>query len=311
MPCFYKILPVHCVKILLGKQLLTKKGLIFINTIYIDVLFVVNLAINYAILLCMKCLLKLCSKPARLLGGGALGALYACIVYTTDVPLLSSVAIRILFASAIVGASFGFVSTACIVKRTVIFIALTVAMGVAMLGILYFTKLGIKLGGVVKNGVFYFDIPLHYILLCTFGAYALILILEKVFKKATSRSFSKIIIYRFGKAVELTALVDTGNMLSDPLTGRKVIIAEAGILAPLFNFCIEDVLKENFEYGSLPDGFRLIPYCSIGKKNGLLAAFVPDMVEIDSIKSDNTITAVFNGVLSGSGDYNALIGPNI
>ena len=61
----------------------------------------------------------------------------------------------------------------------------------------------------------------------------------------------------------------------------------------------------------MPEGFRLIPYNSIGKKDGLLVAFVPDLVEIDSKKANNIITAVFDGVLSSSGDYNALIGPNM
>lgn len=258
----------------------------------------------------MRCILKLPLKSFRLLMGGGIGALYSCIVYALNMPFLSSAIMRLVFAVAIVGVSFGF-SGISLIKRTFVFIALTVAMGVAMLGILYFTNIGIRLGGVIKNGVFYFNIPLGYMAFCSAGAYILVYSLEKVFKKASCRSFSRVKIYRYGKAVELTALVDTGNMLCDPLSGRKVLIAEAETLSPLFAFCIEDILKDGFKPELLPEGFRLIPYNSIGKKDGLLVAFVPDLVEIDSKKEDNIITAVFDGVLSGSGDYNALIGPNI
>ena len=259
----------------------------------------------------MRCIMKLPLKSARFLLGGSIGALYACMVYTFNLPMMSSVIMRLVFAAIIVSVSFGFVNISAVIKRTLVFIALTLAMGVAMLGLLYFTNMGIRLGGVIKNGVFYFNIPLNYMIFCTLGAYILVYTAEKLFKKASVRSFSRVKIYRLGKAVELTALVDTGNMLSDPLSGRKVLIAEARTLAPLFSFCIEDILKESFLSESLPDGFRLIPFSSIGKKDGLLAAFVPDLVEIDSRKADNIITAVFDGALSGSGDYNALIGPNM
>ena len=259
----------------------------------------------------MGCILKIPLKTPRLIAGAGAGALYACLVYAVNIPNLSCAIIRILFASLIVCISFGFASAAAVIKRTCIFIALTVALAIAMLGILYFTNMGIRLGGVIRNGVFYFNIPLHYMIFCTLGAYILIFTAEKIFKKASVRSFSRVKLYRCGKAVELKALVDTGNMLCDPLSGRKVIIAESGILAPLFPFCIEDVLNDNLDASHLPDGFRLIPYSSIGKSNGLLAAFVPELVEIDSKKTDNIITAVFDGTLSANGDYNALIGPDI
>ena len=304
-PWFYKILPARYDTILLSKEL------VIISTIYIDILFFVNLAINLSILLCMKCILKLPMKPVRAFMGGSAGALYACLVYTVKTDALSCVAMRLLFAALIVTLSFGTGNFICILKRTLVFIALTIALGIAMLGILYFTDLGIRLGGIIKDGVFYFNIPLHYMIFCTLGAYILIFVWEKLFKKSASRSFSRVKIHHFGKAVELTALVDTGNMLSDPISGRKVLIAEAQMLSPLFNFSIENILKDSFESAYLPEGFRLIPYSSIGKKDGLLAAFVPDEVEIDSKKADNIITAVFDGALSGSGDYNALIGPDI
>ena len=306
MPWFYKFLPHGCAKIFV-----VTKGDGFISTIYIDVLFFINLAINFSLLMCMRCILKLPLKSFRLLLGGCTGALYSCLVYTVNLPFMSSAIMRLAFAVAIVGVSFGFSGTASLVKRTFLFIALTIAMGVAMLGLLYFTNMGIRLGGVIKNGVFYFNIPLKYMVFCSVGAYILVYCLEKVFKKASYRSFSRVKIYRYGKAVELTALIDTGNMLCDPLSGRKVLIAEAEMLSPLFAFCIEDILKEGFKPEVLPEGFRLIPYNSIGKKDGLLVAFVPDLVEIDSKKANNIITAVFDGVLSSSGDYNALIGPNM
>ncbi len=285
--------------------------MIDITTIYIDVLFLVNLSINTSLILCLGYILRLPLKAVRILLGAIVGAVYSCLAFTGDFDNLASLAIRVLFAVLIVITAFGISGIISVIKRTVLFVALTVAMGVVMLAVLYFSRLGIRLGGVIKNGVFYFDIPTHYMLLCSLASYVVILALEKLFKRSAKRSYSRIKLYRLGKTVELTALVDTGNMLCDPFTGRKVIIAEAKILSPLFSFDIDTILTDNPCGDNLPEGFRLIPYSSIGKKDGLLAAFVPDAVEIDHKKADNVITAVFDGVLSGSGDYNALIGPNV
>ncbi len=278
------------------------------GTIYIDVLFFVNLIINTSLILCLGYILKLPLKTVRIILASAVGAIYSCLVFVGDFSALSSLVMRFLFACLIVVTAFGANGVFSVIKRSLIFILLTVAMGTLMLAFLYFSNMGIRLGGVIKNGVFYFDIPTHYIIFFSVGAYFLIVAFQKLIKRSTKRSFARIKLYRLGKAVELTALIDTGNMLTDPLTGRKVIIAEAKTLSPLFSFDIENMLSDE---ENLPLGFRLIPYSSIGKKNGLLAAFVPDLVEIDAKKADNVITAVFDGVLSGRGDYNALIGPNL
>ena len=279
------------------------------NTIYIDILFLVNLAINTSLIMGVGYLLKLPCKTLKILLAASLGSVYSCLIFFGNFSALSSVLVKLGFAALIMLLSFGLCPVRAVIKRTCLFMLLTAVYGIVILGVMYFTDLGLHLGGVIRNGVFYFSVPTHYILLCSGAIYGALHFTEKFFKKATLRSFSRIKLARLGKTVELTALVDTGNMLKDPLTGRKVIIAEAKKLSPLFGFDIESLLSENFRPDSLPEGFRVIPFSSIGKKNGLLAAFVPDTVEIDSEKKDNIITAIFDGTLSKSGDYNALMGP--
>ena len=297
LPPFYKFLPRLCVRIFI-------KGVIEINAIYIDVLFMVNMAINTGLLLCTGYILKLPFRALRILIASIVASIYSCIAFVLESGTLNSLIMRFLFAALIVSSAFGVKNVFSVIKHTFAFVGITILTGVAFLGILYFSGLGIRLGGVIRNGIFYFDIPSHYMVLCTVVTFSVICILEKLIKKNSKRSFIRIKLYRFGRAVELKALIDTGNMLSDPLSGRKVIIAEAKTLSPLFDFDMESLGKE-----TLPEGFRLIPYSSIGQKNGLLAAFVPDTVEIESTQRNNMIAAVFDGTLSESGDYNALIGP--
>lgn len=281
--------------------------MIAISTIYIDVLFLVNFIINLTILNTEAIFLRLPIKLRRIITGAAVGAIYSCAVFIIDASFIASAAVKIVFAFLTVGLAFGKCKVIASVKRTAAFFALTVAMGFGILGVLYLTPMGIKLGGFVKNGIFYFDISLGFIVISCITAYAVSRFAEKSMQKSVSVNCTKITLCHCGKTVTLKALVDTGNFLKDPFSGRDVLIAEADALAGLFDFDITSISDNGFE--NLPPGFRLIPFSSVGNSNGVLAAFVPDKAEAEKGKSLCLTTALFEGSLSGSGDYNALIGP--
>ncbi len=285
---------------------LIRKAMITINAIYIDVLFFVNFIINICLIASAGSVMKLNLKTMRITLSSAIGAVYSCLIFVGDFNALTSVGIRICFVTLIVLTAFGRCKIRQLIKRCLVFFALTVLLGILTLAVLYFSDIGIRLGGVVKNGIFYFNIPMSLMLVSCITAYVVICLLKRIFKKTVSRSYVRITIHHLGKTVELKALIDTGNMLKDPFSGKKVLIAELGVLKPLFDFDTKAVF-EDFE--NLPEGFRLIPYSSIGNNCGLIAAFVPDSVQIEKAEETNIITAVFSGSLSVGGDYNALIGP--
>jgi stage II sporulation protein GA (sporulation sigma-E factor processing peptidase) len=61
--------------------------------------------------------------------------------------------------------------------------------------------------------------------------------------------------------------------------------------------------------------FRLIPFSSLGKENGMLIGFKPDYIEIGSEQPkkgiSNVIIGVYNKALSKSSQYNALLNPEL
>ena len=75
-----------------------------------------------------------------------------------------------------------------------------------------------------------------------------------------------------------------------------------------------DVPKEVYEDESLEyiTKFRVIPFSSIGKENGMLVGIRADGIEIESEdetkKSDNIIIAIYDKSLTKRGEYRALIG---
>ena len=76
-----------------------------------------------------------------------------------------------------------------------------------------------------------------------------------------------------GKSVELTALIDTGNELRDPITGERVLVVgakAAQALTGLSESRLRDPLT-TMEAGVLP-GLRLIPYQTVGAQTGMMLA---------------------------------------
>lgn len=283
--------------------------MIKINTVYIDILFGVNFAINISLILCTGYITKRKSGNLRLFASAGIGALYSCFIFIFNIDALFSLGMRIAVACLMMVTAFGTCRIIPFAKLVLSFLGTTLALGMLMLSVLYFSPVGIRLGGVIRNGVFYFHIPIRYMLLCSGGVYVLIYLGEKLIKKSSARSFARVTVKRLDKIVELRALIDTGNMLKDPISGKKVLIAEADKLSPLFDFDIENIFSDDTLPDVLPEGFRLIPFSSIGKQNGMMMAFVPDTVTVESSPQNDIITAVFNGSLSQSGDYDALIAP--
>lgn len=88
-------------------------------------------------------------------------------------------------------------------------------------------------------------------------------VIEK--NKKRNQSFCQVVLQNGLKEVEVNALVDTGNFLIEPFSGKPVSILEENVLLELFD-------------GSLPEYYRVVPFSSIGKKKGMLKCFeIPRM----------------------------------
>jgi stage II sporulation protein GA (sporulation sigma-E factor processing peptidase) len=94
------------------------------------------------------------------------------------------------------------------------------------------------------------------------------------------------------KTVQLRGLVDTGNSLTCPITNKPVSIVEKRK--------IENILSDN-------DRTLYIPYNSLGKKSGLLKAYIIEKVLINETCFENVVIGIYDGKLSS--EYNMIIHP--
>ncbi|NLY29242.1 MAG: sigma-E processing peptidase SpoIIGA [Firmicutes bacterium] len=133
-------------------------------------------------------------------------------------------------------------------------------------------------------------------------------------------------IYFGDEVIRVVGLLDTGNHLTDPLTGAPVIVLEQDLLTDLLPADLaaniqqleagdEKALTQLLAASQWSSRFRIIPYSSLGSKNGILVGFRPDKVTLDvsgqSVPTGEAIVAICNHQLDNAGEYRALIPPSI
>lgn len=114
--------------------------------------------------------------------------------------------------------------------------------------------------------------------------------------------------------------VDTGNGLRDPLTDRPVVVAEYGLIKACLPQDFQQVFEGISNEGEMLDGLsrcswanrlRLIPFSSIGKRNGLLIGVRADEIVVGSGKKrsshPNAVVGIYKESLSTEGSYQLLI----
>ena len=176
----------------------------------------------------------------------------------------------------------------------------------------------------MKNGLFLGTYPLKSVFLASIIASIICILGFKIVKNKISKKdmFYKVIITINKKQIETTAMVDTGNLLKDPITGNPVIVVESSLLEKILPLelllNLDKIIGGEFENvteeirNTYMNKLKLIPYASLGKQNGMLIGIKADEVKI--IKEDetqlknNVIIGIYNKPLTKRGEYRALIG---
>lgn len=288
-------------------------------TIYIDVLFAVNGIVNFMLLLATSKISKIQTHTWRLFFGAILGAVYAVCMFFPQIEALYTIVSKIAFSFILIAVTFTIKKLRHFLKTVFIFYITSFIFGGIALGLFYF--IGFGKGTVISNGIFYFNLPWRILAIASIAAYAIIRFVWKVAKADKMRDYKSVDIYLNGNKVTLNALVDTGNMLSDPISKMPVIVAEFSVIASILpqsfislyetlENCPENIILENQD-SHLASRLRIIPFSSLGTSEGILIGMKPDSVKIGKSFYNNIIIGIYNSKLSKNMDYNALLNPEI
>ncbi len=127
-------------------------------------------------------------------------------------------------------------------------------------------------------------------------------------------------IYYDGKYKKIKTMLDTGNLLKEPISKTDVVIVEKDSLEGLISNDILKNIKCILNGNWLEDSnihsykFKLIPFSSLGNDNGLLIGFKPDYIKIygeEECIRKNILIGIYDGKLSRTNSYTSLIGLDI
>ncbi len=167
------------------------------------------------------------------------------------------------------------------------------------------------------NGTVYFDMSIAYLVASVLVIYGAFLLADYLITKHNNKGGEcQLEITYNNTSVNMIAFIDTGNTLTDGMSGRPVIIAELSAVSPLFSR--EELLFfkiGNFENvpESLNKSFRLIP-CMAVTGESLLKAFLPTAVKIkdkEKIYETSFCTIALTEKSLSQGEYRALLNNRI
>ncbi len=255
--------------------------------IYIDSLLLLNFVMNLYCLELVNIILLRTATRRRVYIGAALGACLYLLPFL--IPGVGWIKAAILFpasAAMMIIAVFGPCHIKAFWQVAKLLLTVTFLLGGALLCLLRF----VPGDETLKRG-----------LLGIMGLGALVFMeVSRMIRRRTQSHLCKVELIGKGARIMVNALMDTGNSLIEPVSGKPVCILEKSVFEGLWRT------------GS-PEGFRVIPYHSVGKKRGILYGYLVPEIKINHngfIKScKNIYIGIVEGEIAQSGGYCMILNP--
>lgn len=274
--------------------------------VYADDMFVLNLIIDYFILLAAA---KLCALPLRrrrFLLAASLGALYAVLLLRAELrPLLATPCAKLGLGLLMTLLAYG--TGPGVFRPYAVFLLVSAAFG----GAVYAASL---LAGVAPEDGLFGEASMRVLALSFAACYCALTFFFRRFGQRAVRETHRFEVVLCGRTAVFTALADTGNELYDPISGLSVLVIGGKEAEKLLPPVLADALSDGpavfmealpfFE--ALRPRFRLIPYSSVGQSAGLMPIFRPDSIRLDGKPVHTLLVGLCPNELSASGEFSAI-----
>ena len=272
---------------------------------YLDLYIIENLLINYIIISCTSMLTKNANSYKRKLLGSVVGTIYSVMYLFPKFYILYTLPSKIIFIIIVGLVSFEYMNKNEFIRILIIFLLVNFFICGSTYFIIYFT--GIE------------HVKISFIII---SVYISCLILKKIYSDITLinhiKEFTKEITISFlGEKMQCTALLDSGNLLKDPLSKSDVVMVNSSLLKKYlpenYNYeYVDVVLAEeiiNKLSGDISSRVRLIPYNhATSNKTNMILGFKADYLKIDNRKIGNIVLGISN---FKDDEYSAILNPSI
>lgn len=289
-------------------------------TIYLDIVLLENIGMNYIILFTTSIINKTKTKPIKLALSSLIGAFYAVLSFIAILEIYESLILKILLSVAMIYIAFKPEKMKVLFRQLMLFYLVSFVFGGTAFALLYFIR---PQDILMKNGLLIGTYPIKIAFLGAILGFVIVHIACKGIKNKLNKKdmFCDVEVKIEENTINVKAMIDTGNLLREPITGLPVIIIESTELEKILPKQIiegaEDII--NGKLNQIDDKYavklRVIPFTSLGKQNGMLLGIKANEAIIktdeNSYNIKNVIIGMYNSKLTKNGMYNALIGLDI
>lgn len=261
--------------------------------LYIDSVFFIQFVMNLYLLSITGKVLKCTATHRRILPGALLGAGLICLVMLLPV---GNLRIRLFFG--VIPVSMSMIRFVFAIRKPGLLLKSSMVMAVC----------GFFMGSVVvwvcaklpwmersRYGIW-------TVAFSGFFAWQFLQFLLHWMRREKEENVKEIRVLLGEKSIHMKALLDTGNHLTDPVSGAPVCI-------------VSRKAAKELESLFLPERYHAIPYRSIGKKRGILDAYeLPELVIEDSYREichKRVVIAVCNAGISDDSIYQMILHPQL
>ncbi len=274
--------------------------------VYIDVLFLLNLWIDFLLLSLTARICRTPTRRIRLVLGAAVGALLCLLLFLPPLSVWLSLVIRTLGTVLLTVITFRLYSWRSFFKLFTTFsVVSAVFSGIATA--LWYTVA--PDGFMVVGGVVYYDAPASLLIVFTAVAYVCILLYERLRRRtAPQNRVYTLTVQENEKQLVCSLLYDSGCTLKEPFSGRPALVID--------RTAAQTVLPHGWAedaQAAQDCKMRLIPFETVGGE-GVLPAFCPKRMYITDKKGGRwDVTGCFLAVSDalGHGEYTAICGTDI
>ncbi|MEG0127786.1 sigma-E processing peptidase SpoIIGA [Clostridium sp.] len=286
--------------------------------VYIDVLILQNLAMNFFLIYLLKRLCKIDTKAYKMLIASFIGALYVFVIFFDQLHILYTLAFKVLVSILMIYIAFTPKTKKLFLKYVFVFYTIAFLLGGGIIGIFYMIFGDINS---LDSGYMLSRMSPGFVIVGSIITTIFVKIGFDVFETYYKENYMAVELEVFinGKSCIIKGFIDTGNYLVDQ-SGSKVIVSDFNALKEILPIKEEGDLAYSeiskiFEEEGLKSRLRLIPYSAIGTSGGSLTGVKTDMIVAkgkDKVKVNKGITIAFhNKAFLGEGNFDALAFPEI
>lgn len=263
--------------------------------LYIDSVFILQMTSNLYMLSLTGQILKCTATHRRIWFGALIGAVLYCAAIIVPVGM---VGVRILISSipvsmCMLSVSFRIHSSKKLLHGSLVMAGCGFFLGSIMIWIL--NRLRMVLRG---------NMSLVVTLATGYLSYRIMRKIVMAIRKRKENCLRTVTIYvpKLDKELRVQALLDTGNHLADPVSGKPVCL-------------ISGKLAEQLSPVFVPEKYHIIPFQSIGKARGILNAYeLPELTvegHEESVRKEHVIVAVCNTGIPEESVYQMILHPRL